>query len=89
MGLYVDFWKSWIPNTKEKLEQSAENKIKSGGKCKICCACPSERRERDECLLLRASLEDCRPQIENFYTCLLSEGFTQEDIDRLRKSSKF
>lgn len=59
----------------------------SGPKCKICCACPSERRVRDECVIFNG-MDNCKEQIEVFYTCLLKEGFTQEQVDSLRKRAK-
>ena len=55
--------------------------------CKICCACPSERRARDECFIFK-SAEACKSEIDNFYKCLLIEGFSQEQVDSLRKSAK-
>jgi cytochrome c oxidase assembly protein subunit 17 len=59
----------------------------SGPKCKICCACPNERRARDECVIFKG-MEECNQQIESFYTCLLKEGFTQQQVDQLRKKAK-
>jgi cytochrome c oxidase assembly protein subunit 17 len=55
--------------------------------CKICCACPAARRQRDECVIFN-SFEECREQIQGFYDCLLTEGFTQGDVDSLKKSTK-
>lgn len=55
--------------------------------CKICCACPNERRLRDECTIFK-SLEECQPEVEGFYRCLLQEGFSQADVDGLRKNTR-
>ncbi|EAO00265.1 putative cytochrome c oxidase copper chaperone [Trypanosoma cruzi] len=55
--------------------------------CKICCACPAERRARDECVILKG-VDACKDQVEAFYACLLREGFTEEDVNSLRKSAK-
>ena len=55
--------------------------------CKICCACPAERRARDECTIFK-SFEDCKSEIDAFYTCLLSEGFSEEDVSKLRNSAR-
>lgn len=55
--------------------------------CKICCACPSERRARDECTLLK-NVDQCEQEINAFYACLLKEGFSQEEVDGLRRSTK-
>ena len=60
---------------------------KKGPSCKICCACPAERRVRDECVIFKGH-ENCNEQIEAFYTCLLKEGFSQEQVDSLRKRSQ-
>jgi cytochrome c oxidase assembly protein subunit 17 len=59
----------------------------SGPKCKICCACPAERRVRDECVIFNG-MEKCIEPIEAFYTCLLKEGFSQDQVDSLRKRSR-
>ena len=66
--------------------QSAEAPAAKTPTCKICCACPDERRRRDECFIFKGA-EACRTEIDAFYTCLLKEGFTQEQVDSLRKSS--
>eukprot|EP00759_Apiculatamorpha_spiralis_P030990 PhF_6_TR32651/c0_g1_i1/m.48248/K02260/COX17; cytochrome c oxidase assembly protein subunit 17 len=63
---------------------TGEGEKKKSPTCKICCACPIERRDRDECVLLRGR-ENCNKEIEAFYKCLATEGFTKEDIDKLRK----
>lgn len=56
--------------------------------CKICCACPETRAARDECVI-RRGMEDpvCRDLIEKHFACLLTEGFTKEQVDKLRRSS--
>jgi cytochrome c oxidase assembly protein subunit 17 len=59
----------------------------SGPKCKICCACPAERRVRDECVIFNG-MEKCREPIEAFYKCLLTEGFTADQVAQLRKNSR-
>jgi cytochrome c oxidase assembly protein subunit 17 len=64
--------------------QSAE--VKKTPTCKICCACPEERRKRDECFIFN-NADKCREQIDGFYACLLKEGFSQEQVDSLRKSA--
>jgi cytochrome c oxidase assembly protein subunit 17 len=57
--------------------------------CKICCACPNERRARDECVIFNG-FEKCVSQIDKFYACLLTEGFSQEQVSSLRdKANKF
>ncbi|RHW73870.1 cytochrome c oxidase copper chaperone [Trypanosoma brucei equiperdum] len=53
--------------------------------CKICCACPAERQARDECTLLKG-VEACQKEIGAFYKCLLHEGFSEEEVGRLRGS---
>ena len=53
--------------------------------CKICCACPQERRLRDECTIFKGH-DNCVEQIEGFYQCLLKEGFSSEDVGRLRSN---
>jgi cytochrome c oxidase assembly protein subunit 17 len=53
--------------------------------CKICCACPKERRARDECTIFK-SMEECQLEIASFYKCLLTEGFSQADVDTLKKN---
>ncbi|KAK7196837.1 cytochrome c oxidase copper chaperone [Novymonas esmeraldas] len=65
-------------------EQQAQRKTPN---CKICCACPQERRARDECTLLR-HMDECETEINSFYTCLLREGFSTEDVDALRRNTK-
>lgn len=55
--------------------------------CKICCACPQERRARDECTLLK-NMDDCEGEIAAFYTCLLKEGFSAEEVDALKRNTK-
>jgi cytochrome c oxidase assembly protein subunit 17 len=70
--------------------QSTEAAPPAAGKtptCKICCACPEERRARDECYIFKGA-EGCKQQIDAFYKCLLREGFTQDQVDSLRKSVK-
>ena len=92
MGLYHDFLRSFLKEKKNTLEDDAPappRSKESKPACKICCACPNERRVRDECLLLNASLEDCREHVDAFYACLLQEGFTQDDVDKLRRNSRF
>jgi cytochrome c oxidase assembly protein subunit 17 len=53
--------------------------------CKICCACPKQRRARDECTIFK-SLEECQTEIAGFYKCLLEEGFSQADVDSLKRN---
>ncbi|KAG5488048.1 hypothetical protein GH5_08255 [Leishmania sp. Ghana 2012 LV757] len=55
--------------------------------CKICCACPQERRARDECTLLK-NVDECETEIAAFYACLLKEGFSAEAVNSLRKGTK-
>ncbi|KPI84191.1 putative cytochrome c oxidase copper chaperone [Leptomonas seymouri] len=55
--------------------------------CKICCACPQERRARDECTLLK-SVDECEKEIAAFYACLLKEGFSPEEVDALKRNTK-
>jgi cytochrome c oxidase assembly protein subunit 17 len=55
--------------------------------CKICCACPQERRARDECTLLK-SMDDCESEIAAFYACLRKEGFSAEEVDALKRNTK-
>ncbi|KAH9598896.1 Cytochrome c oxidase copper chaperone [Trypanosoma melophagium] len=55
--------------------------------CKICCACPAERRARDECTILRG-LDACQAEVDAFYKCLLREGFSEDDVNSLRKSAR-
>ncbi|KAL7702922.1 Cytochrome c oxidase copper chaperone [Lotmaria passim] len=55
--------------------------------CKICCACPQERRARDECTLLK-SMDECEKEISAFYACLLKEGFSPEEVEALKKNTK-
>jgi cytochrome c oxidase assembly protein subunit 17 len=62
----------------------------AGGKtptCKICCACPAERRVRDECYIFKGA-EACRDEIDRFYKCLLTEGFTEDQVNSLKKSAR-
>lgn len=66
---------------------SAGDNGKKEPTCKICCACPMERRARDECTLLK-DYDHCEKEINAFYACLLKEGFSQEDVDQLRKNTK-
>ena len=66
--------------------QSAEAPKKTPT-CKICCACPEERRVRDECFIFKGA-EVCKEEIDGFYACLLREGFSQEQVDSLRKNVK-
>jgi cytochrome c oxidase assembly protein subunit 17 len=58
---------------------------KKSPSCKICCACPQERRARDECTIFK-SFEECSVEIDAFYSCLLTEGFSQEEVDKLRRN---
>ena len=53
--------------------------------CKICCACPAERRLRDECTIFKG-FDQCEAEISNFYKCLLSEGFSEADVESLKKN---
>jgi cytochrome c oxidase assembly protein subunit 17 len=76
-----------IPQQQPIVEQQQTSVPTSGPKCKICCACPSERRVRDECVIFNG-MENCKEQIELFYTCLIKEGFTVEQVDQLRKKAK-
>ncbi|KPA73420.1 putative mitochondrial Cytochrome c oxidase copper chaperone [Leptomonas pyrrhocoris] len=55
--------------------------------CKICCACPQERRARDECTLLK-SMDECSQEIDAFYACLLKEGFSAAEVDALKRNTK-
>ncbi|KAG5487748.1 hypothetical protein LSCM1_08114 [Leishmania martiniquensis] len=55
--------------------------------CKICCACPQERRARDECTLLK-NMNECEAEIAAFYACLRKEGFSAEAVDALRRGTK-
>lgn len=55
--------------------------------CKICCACPQERRARDECTIFK-SLDECTAEINAFYKCLLKEGFSQAEVDGLRRNTR-
>ncbi|GET85578.1 cytochrome c oxidase copper chaperone, putative [Leishmania tarentolae] len=55
--------------------------------CKICCACPQERRARDECTLLK-NVDECKTEIESFYACLLKEGFSAEEVSALKRNTK-
>ncbi|KAG5511935.1 hypothetical protein JKF63_07760 [Porcisia hertigi] len=55
--------------------------------CKICCACPHERRARDECTLLK-NMDECETEIAAFYACLLKEGFSEEEVNGLKKNTK-
>jgi cytochrome c oxidase assembly protein subunit 17 len=66
---------------------TASEPSKKGPTCKICCACPQERRRRDECTIFK-DFEDCKEEIEAFYTCLLKEGFSDEDVAKLRKNTR-
>ena len=43
-------------------------------KCKICCACPDTRKDRDECILHHGE-EGCKEMIEAHKLCLRAEGF--------------
>lgn len=52
---------------------------------KICCACPQTRETRDECLL-RKSRDECAKEIEAHFQCLLREGFTNDEVERLRQA---
>lgn len=55
--------------------------------CKICCACPAERRVRDECVIFNG-MEKCQQPIDAFYKCLITEGFTTEQVASLRKRAQ-
>lgn len=55
--------------------------------CKICCACPQERRARDECTLLK-NMDECEKEIAAFYACLLKEGFSSAEVDALKRNTK-
>jgi cytochrome c oxidase assembly protein subunit 17 len=55
--------------------------------CKICCACPAERRVRDECVIFKG-LEECESEISSFFQCLRTEGFSQDQVDSLRKNTR-
>lgn len=55
--------------------------------CKICCACPAERRARDECILLK-NMDECETQVNAFYACLLKEGFSEDEVNALRRNTK-
>ncbi|TPP45053.1 TatD related DNase family protein [Leishmania donovani] len=55
--------------------------------CRICCACPQERRARDECTLLR-NVDECETEIEAFYACLRREGFSAEEVNALKRNTK-
>ena len=43
-------------------------------KCKICCACPDTRKERDTCVVENGE-EKCADKIEAHKACLRAEGF--------------
>ncbi|CAJ1015954.1 Cytochrome C oxidase copper chaperone (COX17), putative [Leishmania lindenbergi] len=55
--------------------------------CKICCACPQERRARDECILLK-NMDECEAEVSAFYACLLKEGFSAEEVNALKRNTK-
>lgn len=66
---------------------ASETPAKSSPTCKICCACPAERQARDRCTLFK-SMDECEVEINAFYKCLLREGFSQAEVDSLRKNTK-
>mgnify|MGYP002261644103 CR=1 FL=1 len=43
-------------------------------KCRICCACPDTRKDRDECVMHKGE-EGCEEFIEAHKMCLRAEGF--------------
>ncbi|BBN00839.1 hypothetical protein Mp_2g02550 [Marchantia polymorpha subsp. ruderalis] len=49
-------------------------------KKKICCACPSTKRLRDECIVMHGE-DACKKWINAHKECLRSEGFKVEDSD--------
>jgi cytochrome c oxidase assembly protein subunit 17 len=55
--------------------------------CKICCACPQQRRARDECVIFNG-MDQCEKEVSAFYQCLLNEGFSQQEVDALRKNTR-
>ena len=92
----MSYWKTWLSENQENTAKKENTSVKpldqsssKKKKCKICCVCPAERQVRDECLLLRASIDECQAHIDAFYKCLEMEGFSQEDIERLRRSAKY
>ena len=64
----------------------ADDAPKKSPTCKICCACPDERAARDKCVIFNGQAK-CMPEIDAFYKCLLTEGFTQAQVDQLRQSA--
>ena len=49
-------------------------KDKKDTKLKPCCACPSTRQSRDECVLMKGE-ENCGELIEQHLQCMLALGF--------------
>lgn len=47
---------------------------KPAPKCRICCACPETRKERDNCIVEKGE-ELCADKIEAHKLCLRAEGF--------------
>jgi len=86
MGFF-DWLKEKKPEASSQAPTDAPSRPQKAPACKICCACPMQRRERDECVLLRG-MENCEKEIETFYKCLLEEGFTQQDVDSLRRNTR-
>ena len=41
---------------------------------KICCACPTTKQERDDCVI-RNGPENCQEKIEAHKKCLREDGF--------------
>ena len=68
-------------------KSSSGTSDKKSPACKICCACPKERRARDECTIFK-SFEECASEINAFYKCLLDEGFSQDEVASLRRNVK-
>ncbi|ESL11825.1 cytochrome c oxidase copper chaperone [Trypanosoma rangeli SC58] len=68
-------------------EQNAAAGSAKTPSCKICCACPMERRIRDECVILKGA-DACKSEVEAFYTCLLREGFSEADVKGLREAAR-
>ncbi|KAJ9453949.1 Cytochrome c oxidase copper chaperone 1 [Diplonema papillatum] len=76
-----------LPAGHPQVEKAAVVEEKKTPSCKICCACPSTRSARDECII-RNGEENCKSQIEAHYQCLLTEGFTEEQVNKLRAASQ-
>ncbi len=77
----------WLLVMSSKLSDVAGGTSRKTPACKICCACPQQRRARDECTIFR-SFEECAEEINAFYKCLLDEGFTEDEVAKLRKNVK-